>query len=343
MKSKLFSISLIILAVMVFTQCDKTEDPEPEIADNSLIIAQSNGYKYVIVSPSTGTARAEIEPATKSLHQVALGYQSQKALLTSKEPGGSGIKVIYSCDRETGNNLFQVTSENEWDVMFIDGSPVGPQIVFSAQNVNQLSDDNIHKIDMDGSGYMRLSSPDENISVLGIACKLFAAYDPAWSPDGSKIAFDLHSREVVELHPHNSICIMNADGSNKEVLFDVNVEETHYQDICWTRDGKFLLFLHGAAGNDAKVKVININTKTVFDITNQMIVEGLHPTNIWTSPTENKIYFNKYEPGGGDLYQISYKDEGDQFEIDGTYSMLSEVVSGGPAFGAPNCQKWDGN
>lgn len=341
MKSKLFKSILIVLGIIVFAQCAKKENPEPE--DNSLIIAEATTSKYVIVSPSSGTVLAEVEPNVISIDKLALGYQSQKAIITSKEPGGSFTKVIFTCDRETGDNLFQVTNEADWDVMFVDVAQTGPFIVFSAQNMNQLSDDNIHKINEDGTGYARLSAPNEIVDCFGVSCKIFAAYDPAWSPNGSKIAFDIHLREVVELHPHNGICIMNADGSNKEVLFSENVEESHYQDICFTPDGRFLLFLHGAVGSQARVKALNINTKTVVDITNHMIVEGLYPTNIWTSPTENKIYFNKYEPGGGDLYQISYKIEGDQFEIDGAYSMLSEVVTGGPAFGAPDCQKWDGN
>jgi len=341
MKSNLLKVIVLLTVIIAFTQCEKKE-PEPEIADNSLIIANSNDYKYVIVSPSAGTARAEIKPATKSLHEVALGYQSKKAVFTSKEPAGSFTKVIYTCDRESGNNLFQVTSEQDWDVMFIDVAQTGPQIVFSAQNMNQLSDDNIHKINEDGTGYARLSAPNEIVDCFGVSCKIWSAYDPAWSPDASKIAFDIHLREVDKLHPHNSICIMNANGSNKEVLFDINVEEAQYHDICFTRDGQFLIFLKDLA-NNTEVKALHIATKTVIDITNHFIVEGLHPTDIWTSPTENKIYFNKYEPGGGDLYQISYKTEGDQFEIDGIYSMLSEVVTGGPAFGAPDCQKWDGN
>lgn len=342
MKSNLFKISLILLTLLVFTHCETTEDPEPEVVDNSLIIANSNGNKYVIVSPSTGIARAEVEPAVNSLQKVALGYQSQKAVITSKEPSGGAMKVIYTCDRESGANLFQVTSEQDWDVMFIDASQTSSKIVFSAQNANQLSDDNIHKINEDGSGYQRLSSPNEVVDCYGVSCKIWSAYDPSWSPDGNKIAFDLHLREVVELHPHNSIAIMDTDGSNKQVLFDVNVEETHYHDICWTRDGQFLIFLHGLA-NETKVKVLHISSKTIFDITNNLMVEGLHPTDLWTSPTENKIYFNKYEPGGGDLYQISYKIEGDQFIIDGSYSMLAEVVTGSPAYGEPYSQKWNGN
>lgn len=340
MKSKLFKSLIIVLGIIVFTQCDKKEDPVPD--DNSLIIAEASTSKYLIVSPSTGTIRAQVEPNVISINQLALGYQSQKAIITSKEPGGSAIKVIFTCDRETGDNLFQVTSEADWDVMFIDVAQTGPQIVFSAQNANLLSDDNIHKINENGTGYTRLSSPDEAVDCFGIACKIFAAYDPAWSPDASKIAFDIHLREVVELHPHNSICIMNADGSNKQVLFDVSVEETHYHDICFTQDGQFLVFLHGLA-NDTRVKVLNIDTKNVVDITDHFIVGGLHPTSIWTSPNENKIIFNKYEPGGGDLYVIDFTVNGDQFQIEGVYRTLAAYQDNNLHLGVPDWQLWNGN
>lgn len=226
--------------------------------------------------------------------------------------------------------------------MFIDVAQNGPHIVFSAQNANQLSDDNIHKINEDGTGYMRLSSPDEVADCNGIACKIWSAYDPVWSPNGSKIAFDLHLREVVELHPHNSICIMDANGTNKQVLYDLNVEEAHYHDICFTQDGQFLLFLKDLA-NNTEVKALHIASKTLIDITSHFIVEGLHPTDIWTSPNENKVIFNKYEPGGGDLYVIDFKISEDQFQIDGQYRMLASQDVHKLHFGAPHWQLWNGN
>ena len=74
-----------------------------------------------------------------------------------------------------------------------------------------------------------------------------------------------------------------------------------------------------------------------------MTVEGLYPTNLWTSPNENKIIFNKYEPGGGDLYVIDYTVSGDQFQIDGNYRVLAAVQDHNLHFGAPDWQLWDGN
>jgi len=318
-----------------------TGDPITEY-DNSLIIAFSTTSSYVIVSPNTGDVVVKVQPDVIAINQLALGYNSQKAIVTSKEPGGSAIKAIFTCDRETGNNLFQVTSEQDWDVMFVDGSPTDPQIVFSAQNARLLSDDNIHKINEDGTGYMRLSSPDEAVDCLGISCYIFAAYDPVWSPDAAKIAFDIHLREVGELHPHNSICIMDADGNNKQVLYDNPVEEQHYSDLCFTQDGQFIVFLEGQA-NETQAKVLHISSKTVVDITNYLLVEGLHPTDIWTSPKEDKIIFNKYEPGGGDLYRIDYTVNGDQFQINGNYEMLSSNAEHNEYFGAPDWQLWDRN
>ncbi len=199
----------------------------------------------------------------------------------------------------------------------------------------------MHRINEDGSGYQRLSDPDEVVDVMGIACEVWSAYDPAWSPNGTKIAFDLHTREVIELHPHNSICIMNADGSNKQVLFDENVEETHYHDICFTQDGQFIVFLQGQA-NTTKAKVLHIASKTVVDITNQLTVEGKAPTDLWTSPNGNQIIFNKYEPGSGDMYIIDFKIENNVFAINGSYRLLSEATKG-PGFGAPDWQLWNGN
>jgi hypothetical protein len=135
---------------------------------------------------------------------------------------------------------------------------------------------------------------------------------------------------------------MDANGTNKQVLYDAPVEENQYTDICFTQDGQFIIFQEGLA-NQTKVKVLHINSKNVVDITNHFLVDGLHPTDIWTSPNENKIIFNKYEPGGGDLYVIDFNVNGDQFQVNGSYKMFAAYDTYQLHFGAPDWQLWDGN
>lgn len=345
---KNYSLAAVIFVLFLFgffiiTGCEKSEEEEDigiVINDSSLIIAGSGTGKYMIVSPSTGIDLVEVTPDVINVAKLALGYQSEKAIILGKEPGGTGTNLIYTCDRVTGDNIFEVTKKEDWDVLFVDASKIGPHLVFSAQNVTLLSDDNIHRIDEDGTGYERLSSPDEDVDCLGIACFVWSAYDPAWSPDGTQIAFDIHLREVEELHPHNSICIMNEDGTNKQVLYDKYMEDAQFSDICFTRNGEFILFCEGLA-NATTVKVLDISSKTVVDITSSLIVEGLHPTRIWTCPNEDKITFNKYEPGGGDLYVIDFSTDGDDFTIEGTYRVLAANHVGIGGYGNPYWQLYD--
>lgn len=338
----LFVLTMFMLAISA-CQKDETEDPAvPDpIIDNSLIIAYSSYSTYVIVSPTTGEVLSSVQPNIIGLQKWALGFRSQKAVITSKEPGGSYVKVIYTCDRSTGDNLFQVTSQDDWDVTQLDVSPTGPQIVFAAQDVDMLSDDQIHIINEDGSGYQQLTFKDEGIECPGkIATKMVFAYEPAWSPNGAYIAFNGKLREIDANHPHDAIIIMDANGNTKEVMYSEPFETVHFTDICWTQDGKFLVFLMGL-GNDQQVKVLNVNTGAMTDVTNSFLVEGLHPTGIWTSPNTDQIAFNKYEPGGGDLYVINYTvSDTDQFMISGGWSLLSSHDASGYHYGDPDWQLW---
>ncbi len=313
--------------------------------DDSLIIVHSSGDRYSIVSPSRNKVRYEVTPVDLN-HQISarhLSYNSEKALLLAKEPANTYVKIIYSCDMETGENLRQVTSKEMWDVQSFDASRTSSTIVLHGHPVDGgTSEGNIFTINLDGTNVKQLTQNKELVDGI----ELWWPYFPAFSPNGQKIAFRGNMRTP---NPDGywwgqSIIIMDANGSNKQILYnEPEANSGAHKDISWTRDGKFLVFLTTEYFSNPKnrVKVIRVEDGHIMDITQNLLVDGLHTTNLCTSPVCNTILFNKYQPGGGDLHQISYEisEEGD-FHIVGNWNVKCKVESGGLQFGAPRWQPY---
>jgi dipeptidyl aminopeptidase/acylaminoacyl peptidase len=59
------------------------------------------------------------------------------------------------------------------------------------------------------------------------------AYDPAWSPDGARIAY------VVRSNGKHDLWVMDANGSNQQPLTDSGV----CRAPCWSPDGQYLAYI----------------------------------------------------------------------------------------------------
>jgi len=334
-------IFLTLLTGLVVISCKKNEE-EP-IQEPSRMICGSRAGHYVIVNPTEGTDVAEVAPNVKFVGEVSLAYMSKRAILVSPLVGG-GSPAIFTCDALTGNNLNQITSENEYYVQHIDGSPVAEKIVFSAKDMVNWNL-HIHSINEDGTGHGQMSFQDEGVSCpdknTNVAAKIVGAYMPSWSPDGTKIAFAAYLRELETNYAHNSIIVMSSDGNGKTVVYDVpNKEEIHYDDICWTRDGEFLVFSM-AEGSRRAVRALHYSSGTVTNLHNFMNVNNVDVQDHWTSPTQDVIVYMLVSPGGSDLYTIGYEVEGENLKISAGQSRLTDEMAVGHGYTEPDWQHWD--
>lgn len=79
--------------------------------------------------------------------------------------------------------------------------------------------------------------------------KLATGYNAVWSPDAQQIAFICRAGN----NP-NSICLMNADGSNLKVL----KQDSWVQDVVWSPDGKKFAFIN-LRGDNPSLYVMNVD------------------------------------------------------------------------------------
>jgi TolB protein len=154
---------------------------------------------------------------------------------------------VYVSDRYINDELFWIdvnapattvrlthSPEDELEPKY---SPNGSRIAFVVEEVSYYGSPGIHVMNADGTGAIQLtgSSSDD---------------DPAWSPDGTKIAFTRNHR----------LWIMNADGSGQTEL----INENAFDDAspAFSPDGTKLAFVRGGS-NIRKIYVLNFADSSV--------------------------------------------------------------------------------
>ncbi|HYF62521.1 MAG TPA: hypothetical protein VD886_06880 [Herpetosiphonaceae bacterium] len=114
-------------------------------------------------------------------------------------------------------------------------SPDGQTLAYTfypqgSSSGNEVVNTDIAVINLDGSGFLRL-----NIDLTGET-------SPAWSPDGSTIAYVVAREYFAE---DEEIWTIAADGSNRRRLTDNDTEDTA---PAWSPDGRHLVFERGKNG-----------------------------------------------------------------------------------------------
>ncbi len=120
------------------------------------------------------------------------------------------------------------------------------------------------------------------------------AYNPAFSPDGSRIAFD------APWAGQRRIWVVDALGHNPKQLTSDTSEAIAHGRPRWSPDGRRIVF-QSRESTKFDVRVVDLETQKVWWVTNDLF-QDLQP--VW-SPSGRFIYFSSYRSGGMNLWRIA--------------------------------------
>jgi len=148
-------------------------------------------------------------------------------------PDGNSFAMIYEYDLYTmkasgGAVKKLIHFPGDVGTFSPDWSPDGQQLVFVLDFDINDSNFDIYRSDADGSNVVQLTSHEAD------------DHEPAWSPDGTKIAFGSRRDGNWELFT------MNADGSN---IQNISNSPDHEQRPAWSPDGSRIAFQSNRDGN----------------------------------------------------------------------------------------------
>ncbi len=347
MKTLKNSLLILALASLFFAGCK--EDPGEALPqyDHSLIMSRGSGAKLVLTNPVDGKDLfvSVPSPAVDDVASLKAGYMCKNAVFVAKTTMREYTMSIYTCDAKTGTGTTAITPTDLYVYSEINCSPAGPKIVFPGKSNDHPEYQSIYTINEDGGGLTQVSEPLETVMGMdGGEYELQPTSFPAFSPDGSKIAFDALVLTLPDHYDYYEfILIMNADGTNKETVFSEPGQHVEIYDLCWTQDGKFLLFV--MLDNDdnfhRRVKALNIESNKVTDITASLEINGDQVYHISTSPNSDKIVFNQHLGGGSDLFIAEYEIHDDVLTIKGSPVKLTDSGATGYHYYTPGWQLWD--
>jgi Tol biopolymer transport system component len=123
-------------------------------------------------------------------------------------------------------------------------------------------------------------------------------FSPAWSPDGTKIAF--HATREGNFDAGYDIYVMNANGTGQTRL--TAGSENDY-DPAWSPDGSKLAFTRCCPGGNAEIYVMNADGSGQTNLTN---ASSWDRTPAW-SPEGSKIAFdsNRVDPDAEEIYVMN--------------------------------------
>lgn len=212
------------------------------------------GYYYYVMNVD-GTGEVKVSGSNTSISAPTWSPDGSKVAYTGWT---SYTGDIFSANADGSGTPVNVTNTNARDEYHPSWSPDGQKFAFSSYNAGNGTFD-IYKINADGSD----AGTPVNLSNSGNGMQEFY---PAWSPDGSKIAYSLWTGNDYNIYK------MDADGNNQISVVSTGGYEAMPS---WSPDGTQLVFTagYGSYGYDYEIVKTNadgsnltaLTTNTAYD------------------------------------------------------------------------------
>ncbi len=172
--------------------------------------------------------------------------------------------------------------------------PNTPNQIIASGKIAFSSDGEIYVMNADGSGQTNVS----NYGKIN--------YDPVWSPDGKKVAFDCLCHDNGK--SNHEIHVVNADGTGQINLSnDIDTDDSM---PVWSPDGTRIAFLHRPLVNQYypyfEIYIMNADGSERINLTNN-VTNDLDPA--W-SPDGKNIVFSSDRSGAYAIYVIGADGKG---------------------------------
>lgn len=233
-----------------------------------------NGFRDVYVMDSDGSNQRQLtfgskNPINDSRRTDIWGPLwspdgNRIAFAGTLEYGTYNLYLMHS----DGTRVTKVFGTSKFDVDVLTWSPDGTKIAFSnscGSIDGSLCPIDIYTVNLDGTELMKITNNQAGAEDLG----------PAWSPDGTKIAFT-----AIRSDDYTSIYAMNPDGTNRIRLTNGSYDNKP----AWSADGTKIAF-----NRQSDVYVMNADGTNISQVT----TDGqANEYGVAWSPDGTKILFN---------------------------------------------------
>ncbi|PYO40524.1 MAG: hypothetical protein DMD29_06140 [Gemmatimonadetes bacterium] len=219
------------------------------------------------------------EPTGPCGEDAHAGPTPQQLAFVSDARFGQFDICLINVDGTAVAQLTTSLGNDSWPAWKPDGTRLAFQSYRTLTPVGGKPQADIFVINVDGTGETQLTTDTTNEA------------QPAWSPDGTKIAF------VTDRDGNNEIYVMNADGTSVRRLTNNAAAD---EQPAWSPDGGKIAFVSDRTGNP-DIFVMDSTGANPVDLTNHPAVD-VGPA--W-SPDSLKIAFHSDRPGNFALFVMN--------------------------------------